>query len=202
MKKSLIATAGVAAFAVAAVPAAVFAATSTSFTDNLTMVVSSGCTLEIDGGTAGSYADRTFTGNVAAGNTSYLNDNGSGTLSGSQMNVVCNTTSGSWSINYATSDTTNARLAVTGSESTKYIAPGASTSGDDSGWAIKSNAAGTTTNNFEDYTAPTTTGVFIAGSASTSATMNFNPSYQVYAAPTQLPGNYVGTVTYTLQYNS
>ena len=60
MKKSLIATAGVAAFAVAAVPAAVFAApadpTPTSFTDSLSVTVQGGCTIETAGTeTAGSY---------------------------------------------------------------------------------------------------------------------------------------------------
>ena len=202
MKK--LAIAGASAVIAALPVAGVFAATSNSFTDTLNVTVSSGCTLEKEGGTLGDYSssDRSFSASIATGNTGYLNDNGSGTLSGAQTNVTCNVSSGNWTVTYMV----NASGSPAASASTNLVGPsanipaGTATSGATSAWRIKSNATGTTSNSFEDYTAPQGSGTFIVGAASTSATMTFNPSYEVYVGTAQAPGLYTGTVTYTIGY--
>ena len=211
MKKSLIAGAGVSALAFAALPfAGVFAAgTSSSFTDTLTVGVASGCTLENSRqGTdqtsgqpnTGDYtvSDRSFTAQIAAGTVGYLNaDNtGAATTTEGTVSIQCNTT--------AASDAYTVTVTVDGltdSGTSETIAGGNYDSGATSGWAIKSNASGATTNSFANYTAAPTAetnsrATFLTGDA--SATVTFNPSYKVYIAPDQEPGTYVGHAVYSI----
>ena len=204
MKK--LAIAGASAVLAALPVVGVFAATSTSFVDSLSVTVSSGCTMEKDGGTAGVYdTDRSFTANIATGNTGYLNGDGGSNLAGPQIDVTCNVASGTWTVTYmvnasgspASSASTNL---VGTTDSNKTIPAGTATSGSASAWRIKSNAVGASTNNFTNYTAPQGSGTFISGNGSTSATMTFNPSYEVYVGTAQAPDTYTGTVTYTIGY--
>lgn len=196
MKKSLIAGAGVSALAFAALPfAGVFAATSSSFTDTLTVGVASGCTLENSTQSAqGDYSvsDRSFTDDIAAGTVGYLNADSTGTASttAGTVSIECNTE--------AAGDTYTVTVAIDGltdSSTSETIAGGNYDSGATSGWAIKSNASGATTNPFANYTAASST-TFLTGNA--SATVTFNPSYKVYVAPDQEPGTYVGHAVYSI----
>jgi hypothetical protein len=194
MKKSIIA-ASAASLAVAALPiAGVFAATSNSFTDTLTVGVAGGCTLEnSEQSAAGDYtkSDRSFTKDIAAGTVGYLNADNSGAAATDKgtVTVSCNTqdSSKTWQVELDVTDLAAGSNSITG---------GAQTSGATSGWAIKSNAEGTTAANpfGAAYTAAADTAIFL--SATANNTVTFNPSYQVYVGPNQAPGTYTGTAVY------
>ena len=182
--------------ALAAMPVVgVFAATSSQFTDTLTVGVEGGCTLENSTqASAGDYSvsDRSFTADIAAGTVGYLNATDASTASttAGTVSIECNTSSAG--------DTYTVTVTIDGltdSSISETIGGGAYTSGATSGWAIKSNATGATTNPFQSYTAASST-TFLTGNA--SATVTFNPSYQVYVAPDQAPGTYVGHAVYNI----
>lgn len=199
MKKSLVAM-GAASLALAAMPVVgAFAATSTQFTDTLTVSVEGGCTLENSTqANAGDYSvsDRSFSATIAAGTVGYLNATNATTPSTSAgtVSIECNTdaqTSG-FTVAVAVDGLTDSAISET-------IAGGAYLNGATSGWAIKSNATGSPTSDpFANYTAAAST-TFITGNA--SQTVTFNPSYQVYIAPDQAPGTYVGHAVYTINMN-
>ncbi|MBR2795856.1 hypothetical protein IKE13_02305 [Candidatus Saccharibacteria bacterium] len=192
MKKLVIAGASV---ALAAMPVlGAFAATSSSFTDTLTVGVAGGCTLENSNqSSAGDYSvsDRTFTTDIATGTVGYLNADATGVASttAGTVTVSCNTqdSSKTWQVSLNVTDLADGANSITG---------GAQTSGATSGWAIKSNATGTTTANpfGSAYTAAADTTIFL--SATANNTVTFNPSYQVYVGPNQAPGTYTGTAVY------
>lgn len=200
MKKLAIAGAS-AVLAALPVVGAFAAATSTSFTDTLNVTVDGGCTIESNATpTAGDYSasDRTFTNeHVTAGTVVYLNATSAtdtAPATAATYSISCNSASASkkWTINVAVDGLTH-------TDTTTTIPGAAVTSGNASGWAIKSNAtAGTgVTDNFASYTAAAN-GVFMTATADKSAT--FNPSYQVYVKPDQKPGAYTGTATYTIEF--
>lgn len=197
MKKSIIA-ASAASLAVAALPiAGVFAAaTSSQFTDTLTVGVAGGCTLENSNQSApGDYSvsDRSFTNNIATGTVGYLNADATGTATttAGTVTVSCNTQdqTKTWTVSLDVTDLSNGTAA-------QDITGGAQTSGATSGWAIKSNATGNTVSNpfGAAYTTAADTAAFL--SATANNTVTFNPSYQVYVGPNQAPGTYTGTAVY------
>lgn len=192
MKKLAIASASV---ALAAMPVVgVFAVTgSTEFTDNLSVTVNSGCTLENGGNTDGTYVDRSFSKNIAVGNYAVLD--GSAATDTAAITIKCNTTSGTVTVTSAGSTT----LVGTGSAD-NTIATGAATSGSTSNWAIKSNATNAASDPYAAYKAHVP-GTFLTATASASGT-TFNPSYQVYVAQGQAPDTYTGAVTYTVSYQA
>lgn len=192
MKKLAIASASV---ALAAMPVVgVFAVTgSTEFTDNLSVTVNSGCTLENGGNTDGTYVDRSFSKNIAVGNYAVLD--GSAATDTAAITIKCNTTSGTVTVTSAGSTTL-----VGTSSADNTIATGAATSGSTSNWAIKSNASNTSSDPYAAYKAHVP-GTFLTATASASGT-TFNPSYQVYVAQGQAPDTYTGSVTYTVSYTS
>ncbi len=200
MKK--LAIAGASAVLAALPVVGVFAATSSSFTDTLTVTVPGGCTLEDNSAqNPGTYADRSFSASVPAGTVGYLNDDGEGTQTGTTMKIQCNQSTGTWTV---TAVASTGALAGSGTAAGETIAPGAGTitSGNTSGWSIQSNASGATTNPYASYKAyevdsGETYSTFLTGSAS-ATNVTFNPSYRVYVSPSQKPGNYEGTVTYTV----
>ena len=199
MKKSIIA-AGAASLALAAMPVVgVLAATSSSFTDTLTVTVPGGCTLEDNAAaTPGNYADRAFTAEIPAGTSAELG-NGFNSETGATMKIACNTDTGTWTITAVAANSGD--LVGSGTAAGESIAPGTALTGNVSGWAIKSNATGATSNPYSAYKAYVVDSgeaysTFLTGSA--SATVTFNPSYQVYVSPTQEPGVYSGSVTYTV----
>lgn len=209
MKKKLIAGASVAAFAVAAVPAlGVFAATSGSFTDVITVNVPDSCTIETDATQDdGEYENRTFNVEIPAG--SYL-EFGNSDVSGSEdatMTVKCNvptTSTATWTLTAVAAN--GGSLEGTGSADGESINSGAAAeSGDTSSWAMKVVvSAGTATNHFSDYEAVP---IALAGeevltasavSAGAANNVTFRPQYKVYVQPDQAPGDYEGSVTYTV----
>ena len=190
MKKLAIASASL---ALAAMPVAgVFAVTgSAEFTDNLSVEVTGGCTMENGGNTDGQYTNRSFSGQLATGNSTILS--GSAATDTAAITIKCNTTSGTVTV------TSAGDVTLTGTNSaSNTIAAGAQTDGNASGWAIKSNAVNAATDPYSAYKAHVV-GTFLTATASASGT-TFNPSYQVYAAAGQAPDTYTGSVTYTISY--
>lgn len=206
MKKTLIAGAGVAALAAVAAPVAgVFAATSSSFSDNITVNVPDSCTIE-NSSTSGEgvYADRTFNEQIAAGSYARFGA-ATGASADAAMTVKCNggaTSTKTWTLK-ATADNAG-QLKHT--NNTDHIDSGpAATSGTTSTWAMKINvtSGSATTNPFStDQPVPTVadTTALTASAASGGQVNNvtFQPEYQVYVAPDQTPGDYSGKVTYTV----
>ena len=200
MKKSILAGAGVAALGFAALPfAGVFAATSSSFTDTLNVGVEGGCTLQNsqDSSTPGVYtnSDREFTTDIAAGNVGYLNADATGaaTTTEGTVSISCNTSDStkSWTVAVDVTDLTNGTATITGGAAVSGVAT--------SSWAIQSNASVSTgsftSDPFSSYAAAAD-GTFLSATADKTAT--FNPSYRVYIAPNQAPGDYEGSAKYTI----
>ena len=210
MKKKLIA-AGAASLAAAAMPVVgVFAAPSSiEFTDNLSVSVDAGCTLENGGTSDGVFVDRSFSKNIAVGNYGVLESAGTEANDNATMTIKCNTTSGTVTVTYKVNGGESTALAGPASAS---IPASAVVTGPTSGWAIKSNATSASTDPFAGegasasvagyYVAPSAaTGTFLTSTASAQGT-SFNPSYRVYVAQGQAVGTYTGTVTYTLGYTT
>ena len=189
MKKLAIASASL---ALAAVPVAgVFAAsTEGSFTDNLTVTVEGGCTLEVSGGTPGTYADRAFSASITNGVAEVLNGTEGG-ADASAMEVTCNTTTPSaWHITATASN--NGRLKF----NDNYISGGIKDSGDVSTWAYSLDGTNWIAVPSEANAAIT------SGQTASGTPTEFNPSYRVYAALSQAPGTYMGSMTYTISMGS
>jgi hypothetical protein len=194
MKKIIIAGASAVLAAMPVVGA--FAATSSSFTDTLNVNVKGGCTVSNSlEPTAGTYtkSDRTFDGDIAAGNVGYLNASESGTPSTTKgtVSVTCNTGSEDTTVWTVSVDVTDLAF------NSNTIAGGDAVSGDNSAWAIQSNATGTTASNpFAAYKAAAD-GPFLTAQA--KETVTFNPSYRVYVKAGQAPGVYTGSAKYTIE---
>ena len=198
MKKSLIVT-GAASLALAAMPVVgVFAATPLSFTDNIKVTVEGACSLETSAtGTDGSYADRTLTKTIPAGTYEEFGNNDTGTADAT-ITVSCNTSTGSWTVTADGSDDGGSPATAQLVDGSNHIDAGTAIEGADSAWAFKMNATGTTTSNpFSSYTAvPATETTALEGAA--TSTVTFRPTYRVYVSPTQAPGDYEGSVVYTV----
>ena len=188
MKKLAIAGASA---ALAALPVVgVFAANGGSFTDNITVTVEGGCTLEISGGTAGTYNNRTFSANIAAGTSEVLTGVESG-AGASAMEVTCNSTTGqAWNI---TATAANGGSLIGTSSNSNVIPSGTAISGTTSSFAYSINNGSTWTAVPTTANAAITSGTTVAGTPTT-----FNPRYRVYVAPGQAPDVYTGSVTYTI----
>lgn len=195
MKKLAIASASL---ALAAMPVVgVFAApTPVSFTDDLTITVNPGCTIQETTGTGGSAAgthnDRSFAATIVAGEFKVLQagEAASGSTEEKAMEIVCNSTDNTKQWTVSATSINEGKLQVEG-DTTKFIAGGTATSGNTSNWAYSVDN-GTNWNGVEATMASVMT-----GKASTTATP-FNPIYRVYVAPTQASGQYKGSVTYTV----
>ena len=188
MKKSLIATAGVAAFAVAAVPAAVFATDTavTELTDNLTITVESGCTMSRTTGN-GSYSET-------------LSSNSYAEITGSTFTFAC--TDATWTVSAEGAGTSGHLTDLYYSTGDAAIATGTDLDGAHSGWGFKiavggagATAAGTYATAYNVI--PSSTTVIANGSAA-SSTATVTPTYKVSTNSTQTPGTYTGAVKYTV----
>ena len=204
MKKLAIAGASL---ALAAMPVAgVFAATAGSFTDNLTVTIEGGCSIQEKTGTggsaAGTHSDRTFSANIVAGSAEIMTGVEATTPEGTNtpatpMEIVCNTTdtSTTWTL---TGTASNGGALVKGEAATATdadkIKSGTAETGDVSTFSYRLSDAGSW------LAVPTTANATITTGAATSdgAPVAFNPSYRVYVAPTQASGTYTGSITYTV----
>lgn len=185
MKKSLIAGAGVAALAMAAVPfAGVFAA---DLTDTLSIEVQDNCALtyrnpaHTDG--TGAWSGNTLSAQLAAGTTLT-------TLGSSSFNVICNNQAG-WHVTAVASE-----LADTGTTGNRAI-PNATPNTDGSVYHFTPSKVDTTDNTFTVGSADA--GNMVTMSAATDTTgKDFNVAYTAVIGATQAAGTYQGTVQYTL----
>ena len=187
MKK--IAIVGASAVLAALPVVGVFAATEGSFTDNITVTVAGGCTLEVDGGTAGTYADRTFSATITNGTSEVLTGVESTSTDAAAMKVTCNTSSASnWTI---TGTASNGGQLTSGNN---HIDAGTYDSGDVSAWAYKVAASDATW-----LAVPTSANATItSGTATQGSPATFSPVYRVYVSLGQPSGSYTGSVQYTL----
>lgn len=212
MKKSLIATAGVAAFGFAALPVlGVFAGTS-SVTDEIEVTIPDSCTLLSETTDTASGATETsnkYTATMANGEVRSDiggTDADTGTAGANVLSIACNTTDASKNTWKLTAIGGEDGTLTSGGDTTMTpsvagntpIATGTATSGDDSQWAMKVTGNGVTIqNSFNAWhvvpAAPTE-----VASGSGSVTDAFTMTYQVYISPTQESDTYTGHVTYTL----
>ena len=192
MKKSLIAGAGVAAFAFAAFPFALASATQQSVKDNLNVTISETCSLTRVGQAAATGAvitasqwsgatgstEGTYTVTMIAGKAAQI---GTSTLT-----TICNDTTAGYSVSAAFTG-----LADNASHTIAYDGSAAATDGA-SRWNI--------TNNGSLVTASEGTGVIYANTkVPTSGTTN-TIVYNVSTSTDQAAGAYEGSATYTLTY--
>lgn len=188
MKKTLIAGAGVAALAMAAVPfAGVFAEDGNdTIKDTIKVTIDSACSLTSTN-TENTYA-------VKMTNNELRSDIGSTT-----MNVKCNDTGG-WKVNASGSGSGATVDVLDAAKDGTDIATGTATSGATSNWAFKVAGDGTIAA-YQNFAAVPTAATKIAeGNASTNMTTgtNITTTYQVWISPTQQADTYTGQVTYTL----
>ena len=203
MKKSILAVAGVAAFAGVAMPVAgAFAADTTGLTDIMTVTVDSACAIA----RGNSETDTYDFGSVANGVTD--------TVNGSTFKVTCNDNGGYYVyLEGAGTGTTNTDMI--GKATDKTIATGTATSGDVSNWAIKGAAVGevykpTIASGYANYAAipaAPTSGLEKSNKfasytkvTDTSTGSSFTTSYQVYISATQAADIYTGKVKFTLMH--
>ena len=181
MKKSLIATAGVAAFAVAAVPMAAFAATPVEVVDNLQLTINESCTFST-GGTGLNLTDT-----INAGATTTWSDASHAFI------VKCN--SNNYAVTAVATDLT--KSGAVGAHGTigyvgnaTYNTTATAATADDGVWSAFLTGG-------DDEAAISKTSSTIKSGTSTT-TDNFSVAYKAYAGQSQEQGTYTGTVTYTL----
>ena len=203
MKKSILAVAGVAAFAGVAMPVAgAFAADTQGFTDVITVTVDSACAIARGTGEAGSYDF----GSVANGVTD--------TVDGSTFKVTCND-KGGYYVYLEGDGTGTTKTDMIGKNTSTTIATGTATSDDKSNWAIKGAAVEgtykpTIASGYTSYAAipaaPTSGSeksnkfASYANNTDTSNGSSFTTSYQVYISAIQAADTYTGKVKFTLMH--
>ena len=172
MKKLAIAGASV---ALAAMPVVgVFAVTTT---DTLTLTVPAGCNITSRTNTVAAF------NSVAPGNTQ--------TASTDSITVTCNA---AWQLTPSVSAGNELKK-----DASNVISSSASLSGATSAWALQlavSGTSGTIGNAFETNNEVDGTNKLTASAAGTGVSVT--PTYTVYVAPGQTPGDYTGTVVYTI----
>lgn len=204
MKKSLIAGAGAAAFAFAALPLAggAFAGNST-MTDTINVTIDPACTIVNDNtDTEHGSVDTENTYTVKMKNGQVKTDIGTSDAQGDDpdntISVSCNVPSGgsgstAWTLTAAGKDSSTAL-----SNGSTTIPAGTATSGSTSAWAYKVTSSDENVNfgQFDStaYHSLATDTNIATGTGSASFTM----LYQVYVSATQDSGNYTGGIVYTL----
>ena len=196
MKKSLIAGAGVAALAMAAVPfVGVFADDDRSATDTITVQVTSSCTFD-QGGTDGAYS---ATGDNGDGQVNPVNTSSS---SVHNFTVFCNNNSG-----YTVTAETDALKAAGINDNFAYVTANPA-SGTTAGTWHAQVATSSGTLQIAQLPAPeqgeTTTSGTIAslGSASATGGEAFSVTYSAYIGTATPAGTYTADIDYTLAPNS
>ena len=218
MKKSLIAGAGAAAFAFAALPfAGVFAATST-VTDEIVVNIPQSCAIttsntdSTEGIGDGAATENQYSASMQNGQLKSDiggTDSETGKTNANVISVACNTPTGgtapTWRLTAQGGDFSGAEGAFVASTvmdaagNGTDIATGTGTTGETSNWAMKvTGGTGVTIQNgYDDFSAvPGTVATIAEGQGSVSAA--FTTLYQVYIGTSQEADTYTGHVTYTL----
>ena len=193
MKKSLIAGAGVAALAMAALPfAGVFAANS--ITDTVIVTISSACNV---GSSSSSSGAGTTLGpeNVANGGTKeWVAGTDGGTIK-----VSCNDSTG-WNIKaVGVGDDATDKTAMNAASTGTDIATGTTFSGATSHWGFKVSGTNTVSPyNGTDYQEIPSTATKVAGNSTMVSEGTINTGYKVFVSATQEADTYTGKVQYTV----
>lgn len=180
MKKSLIATAGVAAFAVAAVP--FIGASAVDFTDTLNLTIDNNCAFTRQStahGTGETWSPSGTSSDTLTGTKISLNTET--TLGTSNYKVVCNNVDGytvsvnasALNKNAAEGDTTAASIPYGAAAAVGY-------------WSLTSDGTGAS---YADN--------YVAHETTTTADESFTVTYKAYPAADQAAGSYTGTAEYT-----
>lgn len=207
MKKSLAAGAGVAALGFAAMPIlSVFAASSSSVTDVITVTIPEACAVT-SSTTTGNVGDGTTTTNTYTANMqnsqlkSDIGATGASTSGSNVLSVACNDTSstGTWKLTAVGGDGTTASTVMDAAGTGADIVTGTAVSGPTSNWAMKvTGATGITIQNgYDSFSAVPGTAAVIAEGTGSQANA-FTMTYQVWISATQAADSYTGKVTYTL----
>ena len=180
MKKSLIAGAGAAALAMAALPfAGVFADTMT-ITDNLSVTVSSSCTMATADGTSTTVTGNSYSGSGAPGDLVTL---GTGTgVDPTEIDIQCNANNG-----YTLTPNFSVLTNGTAAHNITY-----------SGSQEASAGSKTWTAYYEKNSGSATAFTTSAITGQSTMTDSFKFSYKVGLSNDQATGTYTGTAQYTL----
>ncbi len=192
MKKSLIAGAGVAALAMAALPfAGVFAANS--ITDTVIVTISSSCQV---GSTTSASGSGTQLGpeEVANGATKeWVAGTDGGTIK-----VSCNDSTG-WNIKaVGVGDDATVKTAMNAAATGTDIATGTTFSGATSHWGFKVSGTNTISPYNSDYQEVPSTATKVAGNSTMVSEGTINTGYKVFVSATQEADTYTGKVQYTV----
>lgn len=191
MKKSLIATAGVAAFVVAAVPAAVFAVGDNgTITDTIKTTVAETCAFTrqtTKHGSQGTWDTGEGLGSTDVMTAATIQIGSEQVLGSSNFNVVCNDHNG-----YQVTMTTPNLVLTEGTQNHAWAYVGAAPSDvTASYWRIDSDGDG------KVLSPETGNPVVVSQKDSSEDTKNFTVTYNAYAISTQDAGTYSADVVYT-----
>ena len=191
MKKSLIAGAGVAALAVAAVPAlGAFA----DVTDTVILTINSSCSVGQTQGSPVTGTGKTMEETSAVNSHLYTWDaDGS---QGGTLKVTCNDASG-WNVKAVGSSNGSPVTSMAASGSGTPIVTGTATSGATSNWMFKVAGTGTVAG-FQAWSAVPATATKVATGSTAVSEGAINTGYQVWVSATQEADTYTGKVTYTV----
>jgi len=190
MKKSLIASAGVAAFAIAAVP---FFGASADVTDTVTITINGACSIGQTKGSPVEGIGKTMPEPAAVNNHLYTWDaDGS---QGGTLKVTCNDASG-WNVK-AVGSSTGTNTSMAASNSGTPIITGTAESGATSNWMFKVAGAGVVSP-YNAWAAVPGTATKVASGSEPASEASINTGYQVWVSATQEADTYTGKVTYTV----
>jgi len=191
MKKSLIAGAGVAALAIAAVPAlGAFA----DVTDTVILTINSSCSVGQTQGSPVAGIGKTMQETAAVNNHLYTWDaDGS---QGGTLKVTCNDASG-WNVKAVGSSTGTPVTSMAASNSGTPIVTGTAESGATSNWMFKVAGTGAV-DGYKSWSAVPGTATKVATGSSAVSEGAINTGYQVWVSATQEADTYTGKVTYTV----
>ena len=191
MKKSLIAGAGVAALAIAAVPAlGAFA----DVTDTVILTINSSCTVGQTQGSPATGAGKTITQESAVNSHLYTWDaDGS---QGGTLKVTCNDASG-WNVKAVGSSDGTPVTSMKASNSGTPIITGTAESGATSNWMFKVAGTGTVSG-YQSWSAIPAAATKVASGNTAVSEGSINTGYQVWVSATQEADTYTGKVTYTV----
>ncbi len=187
MKKSILAVAGVAAFAGVAMPVAgVFAAdTLTPITDTVTLTIDSACSLSGTGATA----------SADMANGALKSD-----ITGTTYTIKCND-KGGWHLTaVGAGEATDATEMKASNSTSTNIATGTATSGASSQWAFKVTGD-QAVEGYKAFSAIPAIATDVASDTDSSVGQKgttIQTTYQIFVSDTQQADTYTGKVTYTL----
>ena len=191
MKKSLIASAGVAAFVIAAVP---FFGASADVTDTVIITINGACSIGQTQGSPVAGTGKTMQELSAVNNHLYTWEaDGS---QGGTLKVTCNDASG-WNVKAVGSSTATPVTSMKASNSGTDIVTGTAESGATSNWMFKVAGTGVVSP-YNAWAAVPGTATKVAGGSAAVSEGSINTGYQVWVSATQEADTYTGKVTYTV----